>query len=1150
MRAAFGSIGKVWTAAVFAVVVMAVGAGAQTWDCGKPASGTTPTNAVTATLSNGTLTISGSGAMADYTNDGYNFAPWNDSKSSITSVVIGDGVTSVGLSAFRGCTNLTSVTIPNSVVSIGGWAFEGCTSLISVAIPNTVTTISNHTFDGCTGLASVTIPNSVTNIAAWAFYGCTGLTSVTIPNKVASIGSQAFYDCKSLMSVTIGNSVTSIGFEAFYNCTSLMSIISLAESPPSIDERTFYIIPCLLVPEVSVNAYKDANEWKSFTCIQAFPQQWDCGVTPGTVTAVLSEDGTLTVSGVGAMKDYNDDDAPWYAFRGFITRAVIGDGVTSIGRMVFYRCKSLTSMTISNSVTDIGFYAFGGCTGLTSVTIPNSVTSIEIGAFSSCTGLTSVTIPNSVTSIGGSAFSGCTGLTSVTIPNSVTSIEGSTFSGCTSLMSVTIPNSVTSIGYDAFRGCTGLTSVTIPSSVTSIGDYAFGDCADLTSVTSLSVVPPVPDFTGGHEFADVPLGSACLYVPPSAIDAYSTADVWKIFGCIQAITDAITVTFESQGSVVGLQYVLSGDIVSKPAYPARSGHVFDGWYKDDECTVPWDFRTDVVTLDITLYAKWLQDDDVQATWDCGVIPGTVMAKLSYGGTLTISGIGAMAGYSSTSAPWLGSGSSITNVIIEEGVTSIGNSAFYFCTGLTSVTIPNSVATIGVYAFYYCASLTAVTIPNSVTSIGQNVFTNCYGLTSIISLSVIPPSTIGSVSTNTTACLYVPQTAIAAYQSNSDWNGFSCIQAVEGETIYDPTGIWEMIIFGERVTITITGDHWFFDGPEAFDADDDGTFTENGNVATLYSNYWQTTIGTATFTSNTTMALTLVSPNVVTGTFNMTKITPVTYTVTFNANGGSPTPAAQNVADGGYISAPVTVTKGTDIFGGWFTDNTWTTPWNFTAGRVTAPVNLIAKWTPTQVPPSTYAVAVVGGTGSGNFTANAVVSITATVPPGQRFVRWTATGVTLAAPNSATITFTMPANAVTVMAVYENIPSGILGSDRVIPQANPSEEAAVIAPAVILSGEFTVGPNPVGRELGAVNFFRQGKRVENAELRIYDATGNVVGKVKINDKALGSQVRRQVGSWDLRDKSGRLVSEGAYLVKGVLKVSDGKKEKVSVIVGVR
>jgi hypothetical protein len=123
-------------------------------------------------------------------------------------------------------------------------------------------------------------------------------------------------------------------------------------------------------------------------------------------------------------------------------------------------------------------------------------------------------------------------------------------------------------------------------------------------------------------------------------------------------------------------------------------------------------------------------------------------------------------------------------------------------------------------------------------------------------------------------------------------------------------------------------------------------------------------------------------------------------------------------------------------------------------------------------------------------------------------------------------------------------------DRKVPAVPPKEDAAVIAPITIISGEFTAGPNPVVKQSGIVNFFRQGKRVSNSELRIYDATGNIINSVKISDRALNNQARRQVGSWDLCDRNGRIVPEGTYLVKGVVKTSDGKKEKVSLIIGVR
>jgi hypothetical protein len=124
---------------------------------------------------------------------------------SVTSVVIPNGVTSIGVSAFSYCQFLTSVTIPNSVTSIEIAAFNS-TGLRSVTIPNSVTSIGISAFEGCASLASITFaPTSiVTSIGVRAFAWCgtwTGLTSVTIPNSVTSIGNEAFSGCTTLSSV-------------------------------------------------------------------------------------------------------------------------------------------------------------------------------------------------------------------------------------------------------------------------------------------------------------------------------------------------------------------------------------------------------------------------------------------------------------------------------------------------------------------------------------------------------------------------------------------------------------------------------------------------------------------------------------------------------------------------------------------------------------------------------------------------------------------------------------------------------------------------------------------------------------------------------------------------------------------------------------
>ncbi len=218
------------------------------------------------------------------------------------------------------------------------------------------------------------------------------------------------------------------------------------------------------------------------------------GTCGDNLTWKLDDEGTLTISGKGAMTEWvNIDSAPWKTYSNTINKVVIQPGVTSIGKNAFSLCTNLESITIPKSVTSIGWGAFQECGSLKSITIPEGVTSIERSVFYECSSLTSITIPKSVTSIGWSAFQGCSSLKSITIPEGVTSIEWGAFQGCSSLMSITIPESVTSIGEDAFYGCENLRSITIPEGVTSIGWKAFKGCSRLMSITIPEGVTSIGD---------------------------------------------------------------------------------------------------------------------------------------------------------------------------------------------------------------------------------------------------------------------------------------------------------------------------------------------------------------------------------------------------------------------------------------------------------------------------------------------------------------------------------------------------------------------------------------------------------------------------------------------------------------------------------
>ena len=676
----------------------------------------------------GTLTISGTGAMKDYNNDDNPSPVYNN--SDVKKIVIEDGVTSIGNSAFDSCRNLTSVTIPDSVTSIGKDAFEACNSLSSITLSNNITSIGDAAFYDCSNLKSITIPDSVTSIESAVFYNCTSLTSITIPNSVTSIGSYAFSDCSSLTSITIPDSVTSIGTRVFYNCTSLTSI-TIPDSVTSIGYNVFEScssLTSITIPKsvtiIGSGVFDKCNNLTVYLESGSTLTSNALGVDESKIVSYWNEDnltwkldanGTLTISGTGAMKDYDYDSNPSPVYNNSdVKKIVIEDGVTSIGNFAFHSCSSLPSITIPDSVTSIGNFAFSGCRSLTSITIPDSVTSIGAYAFQSCSNLTSITIPDSVTSIGASAFNSCSGLTSITIPDSVTSIGNFAFSYCISLTSITIPDSVTSIGSYAFYNCKNLTTISL-SCKSSLKKSDFGDKADLVS------------YTNQHLLTKTAAKAATC--SESGNKEYWTCEhCGKYFLSDDTNPETAKAVEQSETILPALKHknaITRGAVEPNGTKPGYSG--------DRYCP-------DCNTVLEKGYTYWIEDN---LTW-----------KLYEDGTLNISGTGAMKNYSySNNKSPACSNLSVTSIVIEEGVTSIGDYAFENCDNLTSITIPENVEIIGKGAFYscdnlkdvtlqdgvkiiertafiWCGNLTNIVLPNSITSIGDWAFKDCTSLTSI------------------------------------------------------------------------------------------------------------------------------------------------------------------------------------------------------------------------------------------------------------------------------------------------------------------------------------------------------------------------------------------------------------------------------------
>ena len=466
-----------------------------------------------------------------------------------------------------------------------------------------------------------------------------------------------------------------------------------------------------------------------------------CGEKGDNLSWTLDDNGVLTISGTGKMKDYDRyyTVAPWkkseYADK--IQYVLIKGGVTSIGSHAFSDCNIIVA-AISKSVTNIGNSAFSG-SGLTSITIPGSVTSIGTDVFSgnnaltnvvissgvlkisgnmfyNCKSLTSVTIPSSVLSIGSSAFENCSSLTNVAIPSSVTNIGGSAFKNCSSLTSITIPDGVTQIGSDAFRN-SGLTSVTIPESVTNMGTGVFYNCDNLktavlqkgiqsinratfygcNNLTSVTIPDSVTSIGGGDSYDYGAFGN-CASLTSIAIPA-SVKDIG--IRAFEGCTSLARVTMPEGVTSIGKSAFNGCSALTSVTIPASVKTIGDSAFSGCTGLVGVTISDGVITIGSSAFSGCSSLTSI-------VIPASVTTIGSYA-------------FQSCSV--------LTNAKIAEGVPSIGSSAFENCSSLTNVAIPSSVTNIGGSAFKNCSSLTSITIPDGVTQIGSDAFRNS-GLTSV------------------------------------------------------------------------------------------------------------------------------------------------------------------------------------------------------------------------------------------------------------------------------------------------------------------------------------------------------------------------------------------------------------------------------------
>lgn len=504
--------------------------------------------------------------------------------------------------------------------------------------------------------------------------------------------------------------------------------------------------------------------------------------------------GTLTIEGTGVMDDYEAaydydigayvTDAPWYGYADEITSAVIGEGVTNIGRNAFFFCTSLTSVDIPSTVTSIGDDAFSECGALASAELPESLVSIGANAFYNCTSLKSIAIPESVVGIGEEAFSACSGLESVVLDANIASLEYGVFMLCTSLKSIAVPPSVTSIGDYAFFGCSSLAEVSIPSGVTEIGDNAFWSCAfssfelpphvtriggmafsNCTNLTSIHIPESVTsigsgafygcsslaEVTGGENVTEIEEGifeNTQVTSPSGFIIFGSTLVDYVGEGGDVVIPDGITTV---SGSAFYEEHTTVNSVVFPEGVETLGSNLFNGAHELTSVTLPASLKTiegaafySCMKLSDIYYGgtpeQWreisvgVSNDEIFDTTihfadgtsavasELGAPEGVILWQFSEGtGKMTVSGSAEMEDFRYRNDPGRANCGLVTELVIEDGVPNIGDYAFAGFSQITSVTIPDSVKSIGTGAFAGCTSLETIYIGSGVTEMGTDIF---------------------------------------------------------------------------------------------------------------------------------------------------------------------------------------------------------------------------------------------------------------------------------------------------------------------------------------------------------------------------------------------------------------------------------------------
>ena len=683
-------------------------------------SGTCGDNALWSIDDEGVMTITGTGAMYDY---GKGDSPWYSYRETVKKAVVGNGITVIGSNTFRYCSNLKSVSLPSSITSINAKAFIGCTGLSSITLPKNIKEIGESMFEGCTGLKNIEVPSAVTTLGKYAFYN-SGLTQITLPASLKSIGSQAFTSCASLSKVYY------LGTGAAWSNIS----ISSGNDPLLNAELIIYSKPAITTHPATVT--KAAGETAKFTVKatgtnlsyqwqyrtgagQSWSNSWLTGYNSATLTVkaesyregyqyrckISNSLGTVYTN--NAALHVKAKPAVTTQPQSITTSAdtTVKFSVKATGSDLSYQWQYRTSST--------GSWNTSTMTGCKTATMTVKATAARDGYQYRCK------VSNSL----GTVYTNAATLTVKQVKPVISSHPKTV----TVELDTTVKFTVQATGAESYQwqyrtgaGATwynstmsGCKTATMTVKATAARDGYQYRCKVTNSVGSTysnnAALHVLPVITTQPLSCTASVGATVSFtIRADGVKSYqwqyrtSSTDSWKNSTATGCKTETLTVKAESYRN--GYQYRCKAMNTSSEVFSEAAT-----------------LSTSAAQCGDNLH--WVLDSN---------------------GLLTISGTGAMYDYYETRSstddndndhvqtvfytlPW---GNTPKQVILRDGVTSIGGAAFYYCKDLSGVVFSDSVTTIGTMAFCGCTSLTEFTIPDSVTDVGGGVFGYCSSLETV------------------------------------------------------------------------------------------------------------------------------------------------------------------------------------------------------------------------------------------------------------------------------------------------------------------------------------------------------------------------------------------------------------------------------------